>query len=43
MSLSEEQVSYIIKDLNYRGVVLDGFQDEVIDHVCSAVEKEMAI
>ncbi|HEY5825481.1 MAG TPA: hypothetical protein VIT44_13995 [Cyclobacteriaceae bacterium] len=42
MRLSEEHISYIIKDLNSRGIVLDGLQDEVIDHVCSAVEKEMA-
>jgi putative ABC transport system permease protein len=40
--VTNEHIDYIIKDLNYRGVVLDGFQDEVIDHMCSLVEKEMA-
>lgn len=41
MKLTDEHINYIIKDLNYRGIVLEGFQDEVIDHVCSAVETEM--
>ena len=41
MKLTEDHISYIIKDLNYRGIVLEGFQDEMIDHVCSAVEEEM--
>lgn len=42
MSLTGEHIDYIIKDLNYRGIVAEGIQDEVIDHVCSAVEGEMA-
>jgi putative ABC transport system permease protein len=41
MQLNKEHIDYIIKDLHYRGIVLDGFQDEVIDHVCSSVEAEM--
>jgi putative ABC transport system permease protein len=41
MSLSNEHIDYITKDLNYRGIVADGIQDELIDHVCSAVEKEL--
>src|SRR5688500_16353394 len=41
MNLTPDHIDYIIKDLQYRGVVLEGFQDEVIDHVCSAVETEM--
>lgn len=41
MSLTEEHISYIIKDLNHRGILLNGFQEEVIDHVCSSVEAEM--
>jgi putative ABC transport system permease protein len=39
--LNDDHVDYIRKDLLYRGVVLDNFQEEVIDHVCSAVEAEM--
>jgi putative ABC transport system permease protein len=41
VKLTNEHISYIIKDLHYRGIVADGVQDELIDHVCSAVEAEM--
>jgi putative ABC transport system permease protein len=41
MQLSQDHIAYIIKDLNYRGIVADGIQDELIDHICSAVEAEM--
>src|SRR5687768_3917576 len=41
LKLNNEHIDYIIKDLRYRGVVLENFEDEVIDHVCSAVETEM--
>lgn len=40
--LTDDHISYIIKDLNYRGIVAEGIQDELIDHICSAVETEMA-
>src|SRR5689334_9004170 len=40
-NLTQDHISFIIRDLNYRGIVLEGFEDEVIDHVCSAVELEM--
>jgi len=39
--LSSDQIDYIIKDLNFRGIVAEEIQDEVIDHVCSAVEVHM--
>ncbi|HTJ49369.1 MAG TPA: ABC transporter permease, partial [Cyclobacteriaceae bacterium] len=39
--LTNEHIDYIIKDLNYRGIVLDGFREEMIDHICSSVEAEM--
>ncbi len=39
--LNAPHIDYIIKDLHQRGIVLDGFQDEVIDHMCSAVEAEV--
>jgi hypothetical protein len=41
MQLTDDHIGYIIKDLNYRGIVHDGLQEELIDHICSAVEKEM--
>lgn len=39
--LNSQHIDYIIKDLTYRGIILEGFRDEVIDHVCSAVEAEL--
>ncbi len=39
--LTNEHINYIIKDLNYRGIVAEDIQDELIDHVCSAVEAEI--
>ncbi len=41
MRLTEDHISYIIKDLNYRGIIAEGIQEELIDHICSAVEAEM--
>lgn len=41
MKLSEDHISYIVKDLNYRGIVVEGIQEELIDHICSSVEEEM--
>ena len=41
MALNQEHIGYIIKDLHYRGIVLEECQDEIIDHVCSAVEATM--
>jgi putative ABC transport system permease protein len=40
--LTNTHIDYIIKDLTYRGIILDGFRDEVIDHICSSVEQRMA-
>lgn len=39
--LTNDHIDYVIKDLTYRGVVLDGFRDEIVDHICSLTEKEM--
>jgi hypothetical protein len=41
VTLSPEHIEFIIKDLHSRGIILDGFQEEVTDHVCSAVEEKM--
>lgn len=41
MKVNNDHINYIIKDLNHRGIVADDIQEELIDHVCSAVEKEM--
>jgi putative ABC transport system permease protein len=39
--LTNEHIDYIIKDVAYRGIVLEGFREEVIDHLCTLVEEEM--
>ncbi|HLZ15683.1 MAG TPA: ABC transporter permease, partial [Cyclobacteriaceae bacterium] len=39
--LNSEQVDFIIKDLNFRGIVAEEIQDEIIDHICSSVEDEI--
>ena len=41
MQLTADHIDYIIKDIHYRGIVVDGLKDELIDHICSAVETEM--
>jgi putative ABC transport system permease protein len=40
--VNNEQLDFIIKDLHKRGILLDDLRDEIIDHVCSAVEERMA-
>jgi putative ABC transport system permease protein len=39
--LTDKHIDYIVKDLSYRGIVVDGFRDEILDHICSAVEIEI--
>ncbi len=39
--LTGEHIDYIRKDLSYRGIIVEGIQEELIDHICSAVEIEM--
>ena len=39
--LTNDQIGYIIKDLHHRGLVLESLHDELVDHVCSAVEEHM--
>jgi putative ABC transport system permease protein len=41
-ALSKDHIDYIIKDLHYRGIVAVGIEEEMIDHICSATEAEMA-
>ncbi len=42
MLLHHDHIDYIIKDLHKRGIVADGIQEELIDHICSAVEIQMS-
>ena len=39
--LTKDHIDYIIKDLHYRGIVLEGLDDEIIDHICARVEEQM--
>ena len=39
--LTKDHIDYIIKDLHHRGIVLEGFDEEIIDHVCTGVEEQM--
>src|SRR3990170_936965 len=39
--LTADHIDYIRKDLSYRGIIVEGIQEELIDHICSAVEVEM--
>lgn len=41
MTLTQEHIGYIIKDLHSRGLIVEEVQDELIDHVCAAVEDRM--
>jgi putative ABC transport system permease protein len=42
MTLTEEHIDYIIKDVRYRGIVYNELDDELIDHICSLVETKMS-
>lgn len=41
MQLSNDHIAFIIKDLHYRGIVHEGLQEELVDHICSVVEEQM--
>jgi putative ABC transport system permease protein len=41
MTLTEEHINYIIKDIAYRGIVDEELGEEIVDHICSLVEEKM--
>ena len=41
MELSNDQIDYIQKDINYRGLVYDDLEEEFLDHICTLVEEKM--
>ncbi|MGE0770452.1 MAG: ABC transporter permease [Cyclobacteriaceae bacterium] len=41
MPLTNDHINFIIKDLHYRGVVYEGVENELIDHICAGVEMQM--
>lgn len=40
-SVTEEQVEFILKDIETRGVVLEDLRDNLLDHMCCIIEEEM--
>lgn len=43
MTLTDEHISYIVKDISYRGIIDDGLGHELTDHICALVEEKMAV
>ncbi len=41
MKLGIDHINYIVRDLYYRGIVIDDLQGELVDHIATSVEKEM--
>ena len=41
VQLNNDHIDYIEKDLRYRGIIFENFEQEVLDHICTAVEREM--
>lgn len=41
MTLNNNHIDYIIKDLHYRGIVAEGIETELIDHICCATEEKI--
>ena len=41
MQLTNDHITYILKDLHYRGIVHEGLEEELVDHICSSVEEQM--
>lgn len=39
--ISDEQIDFILNDIQLRGVVLEDLQYDLLDHVCCVVENEM--
>jgi len=41
VTLTEEHINYIIKDITYRGIVDEELGEELVDHICEVVERKM--
>ncbi len=39
--LTSDHIDYIRKDLAYRGIVVEGIDEELTDHICDGVEAEL--
>jgi len=41
MKLTDKHIEFIKQDLESRGLIHEGLRDEIVDHVCSLVERKM--
>ena len=41
MKLNNEHIDFIVKDLHDKGILHEELKDEILDHVCAAVETKM--
>ncbi len=41
MHLTEEHINYIVRDIHFRGIVVEDLGEELVDHVSILVEKRM--
>jgi glycogen synthase len=40
-SLREDEIDYILHDIESRGVVLEDLRDDLLDHICCIIEREL--
>ena len=40
-NISEEEIAFILNDIQSRGVTLEDLQENLLDHVCCIIETEM--
>ena len=39
--VKDEYVEFILKDISNRGVVINDLKENILDHICCIIEKEM--
>jgi hypothetical protein len=40
-SITEQQIDFILADIDKRGIKLEGLQDELVDHICIIIEQNL--
>jgi len=40
-SLNEQQIDFILRDINARGVRLESLQNDLLDHICVIIEQQI--
>ncbi|HMQ05910.1 MAG TPA: ABC transporter permease [Saprospiraceae bacterium] len=41
MLLNRQHIDYILQDMQYRGMIHQGLQEEILDHICASTEIKM--